>query len=150
MYLFQIQNFFSKLLEDRNVYVVPNDMLPKKIKLPIGLVINLSTSKEAGSHWVALTVDEEKKAFYFDSYGLPPITNSSVEKFIHKNSKSFDFNRKQLQQEKSDVCGKYAAMFVLSFFLGNSPQDFVKDFTLNPWQNDKIISHMYRMYSKND
>ena len=50
-------------------------------------IINLQTSKESGSHWVAYSgrrPDSSKdsgRLVYFDPYGIPPIKNLKVDKY---------------------------------------------------------------------
>lgn len=146
MFLYQLQNFVDKKIGNKNIYVVPCDLLPSSFKLPAGFIINMSNSKEKGSHWVALSIDSKRHGFYFDSYGFKPQT-PDILRFINKHCKSYDYNPKQLQQERSDVCGKYAAMYLLAFFKGVNPEQFVNDFTLNLWQNDRIVSDMFKKYT---
>ena len=51
-------------------------------KNKIGIVYNLDTSKQGGSHWMALYCDIKKKQIYFfDSYGHKP--NKNIRKMIH-------------------------------------------------------------------
>lgn len=85
--------------------------------------------------------------FYFDSYGLPPPPSvPAIQNFIKKHCSSLDYNRRQLQQLHSDTCGKFAAMFLVSYFRGVSPQQFIYDFTQNLWQNDFTINNMFKKY----
>jgi hypothetical protein len=59
------------------------DNLMKENKTKLGMVINLDTSKNSGSHWVALYTDlKEGKIYFFDSYGKIPIKR--IRKFITK------------------------------------------------------------------
>ena len=56
------------------------DKSPQRVGWPAALVWNLDTSKNPGSHWVAVNIDPRGRGYYFDSYGLPP---------LYKNLKTF-------------------------------------------------------------
>lgn len=146
MYLYQLRDFVAREIGDKNIFVVPSDMLPSSFRLPAGFIINMSTSHERGTHWVALSINTKRHGFYFDSYGFKPMT-PAIEKFIKKHCKSFEYNKHQLQQEHSDTCGKYSAMFIVAFFKGVDPTQFINDFTMNPWQNDSMINEMFKKYN---
>lgn len=75
---FQINGIF------KGVY--PCDLLPKRFSLPAAFIINLSSHKTRGSHWVALYIDRKRVAHYFDSFGFSPQQNN-IATFIKKHSK---------------------------------------------------------------
>ena len=57
----------------------------------IGLVINLDSSHQSGSHWVALYSDLKKKQIYFfDSVGKPP--KKGIKKFVNKITNFLYYN----------------------------------------------------------
>lgn len=146
MYLYQLQDFVNRKIGNYNIFVVPWDLLPRSFKLPAGFIVNLSPSTHKGTHWIAISIDRQRRGFYFDSYGFKP-TTPAIKNFLEKYCRTYEYNPHQLQQETSDTCGKYAAMFLLAFFKGLSPEQFISDFTANPWHNDNIINEMYRKYS---
>lgn len=88
------------------------DDLPQRVTLPAAFVINLSEKHTLGSHWVSLFIDIYGKAYYCDSYGMPP-DNLHIKNFIRMHSKSMNYNKKQLQHMNSMKCGKYACIFVV-------------------------------------
>ena len=52
-------------------------------KYKIGLVINLDSSHQSGSHWVGLYTDlKNNQVYFFDSVGKPP--KKKIKKFINK------------------------------------------------------------------
>lgn len=61
MYLFELQQIANKHIDCERIYIVPCDMLPNKFKPPAGFIINLSTSKQKGTHWVALAIDANRR-----------------------------------------------------------------------------------------
>lgn len=147
MYLFQIKNFFEQKLWDKNLTVVPLDMLPKKITLPAGFVINLSTASESGTHWVAVYINARKHGLYFDSYGFEP-KSLTIQQFLNKNCVSWSYNRKQLQQIHSRVCGLYAATFLYYITQDVDFEIFLRQFTKNLLINDFIIEKIFVKLNK--
>lgn len=143
MYLFQLQTFADDKIKG-NVQVLPCDLLPRSFKLPHGFIINNSNHDEIGSHWVALAIDAKRRGYYFDSYGMKPI--EVIEKFIKRHCRYWSYNSRQLQQEHSDACGRYCAMFLYGFFNGIKPEQFINEFTSNLWLNDVTINDMYKRY----
>lgn len=74
-----------------------NEFIASK-KYKIGLVINLDTHKQSGSHWVALYIDLLKnQLYYFDSVGKKPGKrikkfNNHVLNFMYKNTYNKDLD----------------------------------------------------------
>jgi hypothetical protein len=125
-----------------NAIVLASDQLPKKIEPPIGFIINLQPSSQRGNHWVALFIDEYKNGVYLDSFGLPP-TVKTIKKFISENCVYIEIIKKQLQQNHSNVCGKYAAVFLVHRFYGNPVERFIKYFNSNLYLNDMLIERLF-------
>jgi hypothetical protein len=146
MYLYELSNFLNEKINNVNIHVVPWDLLPQKFDLPAGFIINTSSSGEEGSHWVSVTIDEQRVGFYMDSYGRKP-TVAAICKFLDKHTKYWKFNSRQLQQEQSATCGKYSAMHIVSFSKGVRPENFIHDFTPNLYQNDEIIAKLFAKYN---
>ena len=61
-----------------------------------------------GTHWTALYI-ENQKAFYMDSFGKPP--PSDIQLFL-KRFIPYRFNKKQIQNIRSGVCGYYCLYFL--------------------------------------
>lgn len=146
MYLYQLSNFLNEIIKNVEIFVLPWDLLPQKFKLPAGFIINLSQSGEEGSHWVSVSIDDQRVGFYMDSYGMEPAV-PAIRKFLEKHTKYWTFNPRQLQQEKSSTCGKYSAMHIVSFSKGVKPENFIQDFTPSLWQNDSIIVKLFEKYN---
>lgn len=115
----------------------PCDLLPSKFTLPACFVVNTDVSTEPGEHWIALFIDKNKHAEYFDSYGLPPI-NSHIINFLNQNSTSITYNTVTLQALNSSACGAYCILF-LEFRAKNITYcDIINIFSKNSKTNDEI------------
>lgn len=125
--------------------VFPCDKLPRKITLPIALVINLSKSNQPGSHWVSLYIDHKGSAEYFCSMGFR-VKNYYIETFLKKNCKSITCNTQQLQHITSNYCGLYAVSFIIYKLQGGTLNSFKKKFSKNTIINDLFIHGQYTYY----
>jgi hypothetical protein len=94
--------------------VFPRDLLPKEkiTKRPIALIVNTDPSYLPGQHWIALFINTDNVAEYFDSYGLPPL-NKEIFQFLNKlNVEKLVYQTKQLQGLRSSTCGHYCVTFI--------------------------------------
>ena len=64
----------NKVTKDSFIGVFSSDTLPSYAQTGY-YVVNLDTSQQPGSHWIAIKISKSKcKNEYFDSYGLGPLT----------------------------------------------------------------------------
>lgn len=127
--------------------VFPCDGLPSSVELPAGFIINLSSSSQPGSHWVALYIDDGGTAVYFDSFGLAP-KNSFIKKFIKLHSKMCIYSSVQLQHISSVKCGKFAAIFVAAKLQNKHFINFLNKFSKNLTINDIVVDQIYKYLQK--
>lgn len=92
--------------------IYPSDQLPDTVPWPCALVVNTDPHDKPGQHWVAIYVDQDGNADYFDSYGQD-INTKSILDFVKMNSTDCSVNDKQLQAPLTSVCGQYCIYFVL-------------------------------------
>jgi hypothetical protein len=101
-------------------------------------IVNLDTSSEPGSHWVAIYFDPRGCAEYFDSFSLPP--PSPIENFITSNSYSFKCNGQQLQNVRTAVCGQYCTYFIIKRCSGKSMLQLLHPFSsVRLMYNDRFV-----------
>lgn len=147
MFLYQIKDFIERHIDSRNVFVTSVDRLPRNFNLPMALCTNLSKSNEVGSHWVCITITENGVGEYFCSYGVEP-KSREILSFLKMHCKSHTFNKKQIQQTGSDVCGYYCCLY-LHYKMKNLPLEvFLKNFSNNLYLNDYGIEKMYSNFNK--
>ena len=112
----QIHNILSRLSWTKDTFrgVYSSNTLPrKKIKdRPCTLVVNTDEEHEPGSHWTAIYLDSNGVGEYFDSYGLPPLSKHVVN-FMNTNTKHWTFNKRQLQNVITTMCGPYVIFFLM-------------------------------------
>ena len=123
--------------------------LKKNKKTKLGIIFNLDTSNQPGSHWVAGYVDlNNKQVYYFDSYAVEP--EPRVRKFMRRCAKACEncgsinggednknknknknnnldvrFN-KHRHQYKNSECGVYSLTFIIKLLEGATFDDFTQ------------------------
>ena len=93
----------------------------KKGKTKIGIVLNLDTHDEDGSHWVCMWIDLKKHIlFYFDSAGNPPTKEvNALASRLKKQGKELGLtlkyrdNRNKVHQTTTSECGMYVLYFII-------------------------------------
>ena len=77
-------------------------------------IINTDPIPRPGEHWICLLFLDKLSSEYFDSLGKPiNFYGESIQSFIVENSKTCNYISKQLQSNKSDICGQYVLFFSL-------------------------------------
>ena len=106
----------------------------KKNITKIGIIFNLDTHDQPGSHWTALFVDVDKKfIFYFDSNGdkYPKEVDELVKRIKQQGSNlnikfKFDSNKDIEHQQKDGQCGMYTLYFIIELLKGEKTPRFFK------------------------
>lgn len=114
------------------------DKLPSKDIAKGVYIVNTDTSSQPGSHWISIFLNESNEAFYFDSYGLPPLESHHV-KFLNR-ARKWKYNRIRLQSDSSSVCGHYCCLFALFVSKAKLAGKFAESFqTKNVYENDGVV-----------
>lgn len=140
-------DFLKKKISSKNIYVVPCDYLPSKFGLPAGFIVNLESSKYSGSHWIAIFIDAKGNASYFCSFGLP-LKVKAIQTFLKRFAKSTEYSKQTLQTSRSELCGNYAALYLLYRFKNErlSLSRFLSQFSTNLVLNDRLIRRLFRRF----
>lgn len=118
--------------------VYAKDTLPWKAKHQC-YIVNLDSSKEPGSHWMAVFFSNHGQAEFFDSFGFPPTIDKNIHTFISRNSVQWIYNAQQLQNHRTVVCGQYCVFFLINRCLGKTLQKIISYFTTNQLKNDHFV-----------
>lgn len=122
--------------------VYASDMTPRKWTRPMAMVVNTDDHTKNGTHWTAIYIDNSGVGWYFDSFGLPP-TDSRVLERLRRNCSTWQWNRHQVQSEKSDVCGQFSVFFLYHMFTSGTLASFNDLFTKNLCKNDRSAKSFY-------
>lgn len=119
--------------------------LEKKKKKERLYIINYDKHDQIGSHWVLIYINN-KKTFFFDSYGSKPRLKMRL--FLKKvnNNSNFIFNTQQLQAIGSSVCGFYCIFLAFCFKKRINFYSFLNFFTQDFLTNDIIVCNVSKEY----
>ena len=86
----------NKVKKDSFIGVFSSDTLPSYAQTGY-YVVNLDTSQQPGSHWIAIKISKSKcKNEYFDSYGLGPPTVHFIKfmkyNYIYNSKRALSFH----------------------------------------------------------
>jgi hypothetical protein len=104
-------------------------------KTKFGIVLNLDTHNQKGSHWVAIFIDIHKRfIFYFDSTGksIPTQVTKFVKRMVQQckklNIHLKEINNLNIQhQQGTSECGMYVLYFIITLLLETQgPDHFLK------------------------
>jgi len=104
----------------------PSDQLPEQLPREFLLCSNIQTSKEPGSHWVALA-RLHGKVYYFDSFGKPPPKRGGLAKFCSRFNGIY-FNNISHQRKDADTCGGYVIFVLTMLAHGHSFREIIQLF----------------------
>ena len=117
-----------------NVYAA--DELPKYMPVGKGLIVNCYKKGLPGLHWLALYQSAPDKVEFFDSFGRQPCFYG----LQIKTGKLDRWNRIQLQNLFSDVCGLYCILYLLERVRGKHIDTIVNMFSHhNTIFNDNLV-----------
>jgi len=121
--------------------VFPRDELPTSIQsYPCSLIINTDTVNLRGKHWVAVYINRNRVAEYFDSLNQPPLHDISIwmNRFSWTRKKVTSF---PLQSNRSLMCGGYVLYFVNERPLKSDYKSVIRLFSRNCAKNDVILNN---------
>ena len=121
-------------------------------KNKLGVIFNLDTHDQPGSHWVSMYADFDKlnEIYYFDSYGLKEpheVTKLMTKLKEHSENMGNKTNIKVnniRHQFKNSECGVYSINFILKLLKGNS-FDHIKN---NIIKDDEMEKNRHKLFIK--
>lgn len=129
----------------RGVY--PRDRIPVHWSAPAAIICNTDTHDQRGTHWIAMMLNKNRHAVYFDSYGNPPIFQEYTNR-LRTNATTFEWNKMKMQCNSSSYCGHYCLVFIYFLTRGYSLEKFCRMFTKDCKKNDKLVYNFYKKHIK--
>ena len=111
------------------------------------VAVNLDDRESSGSHWIGLCITNED-VFICDSLGglTPDVFPTPLVSFLFQLTKTRKLTiTKQLQPEKSILCGYYVIFFIRQLSK-TSFKNFISVFSKNLEQNDVIIKFLVKYF----
>ena len=124
--------------------VFASNGLPKFVfNYPAAFILNTQPRSKSGEHWVAIFLNARHHGEYFDSYGFPPM-NQNVIRFLRRNTTSWTYSKKVLQNPISFMCGGYCIYFLIKKCQGQSLRNILSTFKNNTVENDNKIKRFLK------
>ena len=142
-YLKQLSSYCLERFDD----VIPSDYITEeKLRNNRKYIINLDTSNEPGSHFVAISV-RGNTIIYFDSFGQR-CSNQHISNAINASKKTLlRVSCIQIQSIKSLFCGYFCLAFLIFDHYGISFDEFLKKFNENDLDsNDSICINIIKSH----
>ena len=137
-----IGNILSKSLGGifKGVFSFEEWRLVPKVSYPCAFVFNTEPSHHKFGHWIAIYVQQNGQAIFFDSFGRSP-TELGFDEFLKRHSKSWKYNNVLLQNPMSIVCGQHVVVFLITVATKGKTA-WINKFSSDWLSNDWIVFHI--------
>ena len=98
------------------------DQCPKKLKPDTCFVTNTDPHQLPGEHWVAVYIERDRNVYYFDPYGIPPVSIYHRELLKKSSDGHGSYNKKQVQNIYSATCGEHCVSFIIAACRSQDPK----------------------------
>lgn len=103
----------KKLFKNKFMGIFTSDKIPKNIKIGYMIIVNLDSSGQSGSHWVAVCKDKKGTIWVYDSFGR------SIHKIlpdIYNKRRKIKSTERDLEQDiEESNCGARCLAFLQVF-----------------------------------
>ena len=148
---FQLLEFANKK-HLHHINILCKDELTKvKLRPNINFIINMSDSDDgAGTHWIALYISPDLRAYYMDSFGA--VCPNEIIKYLKPLKRKIAYSQTHIQNLTSDRCGIFSLAFLLYMNKRKKVQEtytdtferFLKYFDLDEQEhNDNKLKKLY-------
>ena len=122
-----------------NAMILSYDQIPTRVEcLPASYIFNTDKSDEAGTHWISIFFDGERRCQYFCPLATEPY--GDFYDFVEKNSREAFYNKTTVQAPLSSLCGYYCVYHLAHAARGYSLTDVVNRFSPTDWsKNEKKV-----------
>jgi hypothetical protein len=154
----QIENYIRENAQNVDFIGVFNENEMPHIASPGGSII---ANYGNNSHWVALinlNAENGSPTMFFDSFGQKPDTENGIlgtharfKSYLDRNSKSYIYNKEELQALDGVVCGHYCTLAVISQSIpqfGRNHNTVWRDYCskyTTPEKNDEMIRRQIKL-----
>jgi hypothetical protein len=108
-YTTQLSSMCNHLFKNKYKGTFSSDTLPKLSKSKPYAIVNVDTSKQPGSHWIACCHTQNRMLIY-DSFGR---NTKSLMKNVYKKYKTIDSDRDAEQKDSEQNCGSRCISFLM-------------------------------------
>ena len=150
----QLESLLHDLLGDMFCGVWASDQLhylTRSFQPPAYFIVNTHPAHLPGEHWLALTLEKEDTATFFDSFGFSPdhaFYPPEILAFLRHRSKRILFPTKQLQHPLSFACGHHCVFYLYQRAKGLSLEQIFNLYSDGEegTENDDLVMEFVRSY----
>ena len=130
-------------LKGFRIFSADSDQMKRKIPKTISGICNQGDLDTGGTHWVAFyNGANQKYTIYYDSFGQPP--DPRLLRYLKTSGKQVIGLSSIHQALDSKACGYYCIFFLKAMNKGQSPAEFLSQFSDNEKKNEKILSTFFK------
>ena len=150
----QLESLLRHLLGDAFCGVWASDQLPlleQTFRLPAYMIVNTHPGHEPGEHWLALTVEEDGKGTFFDSFGFPPDFShypKSILQFLQKRCDTIFYHNRSFQHILSTTCGQHCVYYLCQRARGLSFENVLSLYGEDVLSNDEKVAYFVKKYQR--
>jgi hypothetical protein len=125
----------------KSANTLPHSVDPDREQL---IVCNTAPDYDPGEHWVAIYLDGDGMAEFFDSTGSHP-SFYGFDRFMDANSVSWVYNAMRIQHPTSNACGHHVIVYGLSKMENINLSEYINTFSSNDLAlNDYTVVNFVR------
>lgn len=135
--------------------VWPSDQLShlrQSFTPPAHFIVNTHPSSKPGEHWLAITIEDDNTATFFDSFGFPPDFAHyprCILNFLEKRSNKILYHQTQLQDVLSTTCGQHCVFYLCHRACGLSFEKVLSLYDVDDvTKNDEMVSNFVKKYQR--
>lgn len=148
----QLEKLLTSVTGDVFCGVWASDHLPlltQHFPLPAYFIVNTHPGHRPGEHWLALTLEKDGTATFFDSYGFPPDFHyypSSILQFLKKRADKILYHDRQIQHPLSVACGHHCVFYLSHRFRGLSFDQVLSLYSEDAIKNDRKATALVKKF----
>lgn len=126
-------------------------LLTRCFPLPSYFIVNTHKGDQPGEHWLALTLEKDGTATFFDSYGFPPTFEyypPSILHFLKDRAEQILYHDRQLQHPLSVACGHHCVYYLYHRARGMSFQQVLSLYDKDAVKNDLEATALVKRFSR--
>ena len=122
--------------------VFPIDKLPDSVsRLPFLMIVNTHAHNLPGEHWLAISIDRNKRGEIFDSLAMP--VSILLARWMNQFTRTWQRNHYSFQNPLSASCGAFVLYYVLHRTSTSKLSEITKPFSFILYENELIVRSFY-------
>ena len=108
--------------------VFPIDQLPTPVRADTCFIVNTDSSNLPGKHWLAIRVNTNKEAYYFDSLCSYPV--ACIANHLLRYVTKLYYITESIQNPLTNLCGHFCVQYLYCHAVDSNPIKFINNLKL--------------------